>query len=452
MKGHKASAAIAVLVFILLSLANGMIFRGQSLLYRLESRNEAEQTMNALFTSQKVYDDFGSAIEQNATLKDRVLGLGLYDVQGKGLYSWGEVPATYSAAGLPALDEGNQVRLYSENEKNHSLVLILRPTRMIPPPHPREGFPAYTGAAAAETTAAEKMAIAAAAAAAYEADNNFPKPRSFMLELLRDSDVVFLELRQPELWRKTYLMRILFPIVEIILAGLVFFIRLLVVRNREFLDRLEKQKNLVVLGTAASTLAHEIKNPLLAIRLQTSILEKTLPEESKMEVGIINTEVERLSRLTTRVNDYLRDPKGFPTILDPAEIASEAGLRLCGRSLVEAGTSGLRILMDPERYRSILENLLRNAIESGGNPEEISIAMEARNGKVNIDVLDRGKGIAPADKARVFDPFFTTKSQGTGIGLAICVRFAKEVGGTISLERREGGGTRARLALPEAVS
>jgi len=446
-KGYKASAAIAILVFILLSIANGTIFRGQGLLYRLESRNEAEQTMNALFTSQRVYDDFGSAIEQNAALKDRILGLGLYDIQGKGLYSWGEVPAAYSAAGLPAQDEGNQVRLYSENEKNRSLVLILRPTRMIPPPHPSEGFPAYTDAAAAE-----KMAIEAAAATAYEADDSFPKPRSLMLELLRDSDVVFLELRQPELWRKTYLMRILFPIVEIILAGLVFFIRLLLVRNREFLDRLEKQKSLVVLGTAASTLAHEIKNPLLAIRLQTSILEKTLPEESKMEVGIINTEVERLSRLTTRVNDYLRDPKGFPSLLDPAEIASEAGLRLCGRSLVEAGTSDLRILIDPERYRSILENLLRNAIESGGNPEEIRIAMEARNGKVNIDVLDRGKGIAPADKARIFDPFFTTKSQGTGIGLAICVRFAKEAGGTISLERREGGGTLARLALPEAVS
>ncbi|HWR11236.1 MAG TPA: HAMP domain-containing sensor histidine kinase [Rectinemataceae bacterium] len=438
MKGHKASAAIAILVFILLSMANGMIFRGQSLLYRLESRNEAEQTLNALFTSQKVYDDFGSAIEQNATLKDRVLGLGLYDVQGKGLYSWGEVPATYSVTGLPALDEGNQVRLYSENEKNRSLVLILRPTRMIPPPHPREGFPVYTDAAAA--------------AAAYEADKNFAKPRSLMLELLRDSDVVFLELRQPELWRKTYLMRFLFPVVEIILAGLVFFIRLLVVRNREFLDRLEKQKSLVVLGTAASTLAHEIKNPLLAIRLQTSILEKTLPEASKMEVGIINTEVERLSRLTTRVNDYLRDPKGFPSLLDPAEIASEAGLRLCGRSLVESETSKARILIDSERYRSILENLLRNAIESGGNPEEIHIVIETMNGKVNIEVLDRGKGIAPADKARVFDPFFTTKSQGTGIGLAICVRFAKEVGGTISLERREGGGTCAMLTLPEAVA
>jgi signal transduction histidine kinase len=112
----------------------------------------------------------------------------------------------------------------------------------------------------------------------------------------------------------------------------------------------------------------------------------------------------------------------------------------------------LRIRIDPERYRSILENLLRNAIESGGNPEEIRIVMEARNGKVNIDVLDRGKGMAPADKARIFDPFFTTKSQGTGIGLAICVRFAKEAGGTICLEQREGGGTLARLTLPEAVA
>ena len=156
--------------------------------------------------------------------------------------------------------------------------------------------------------------------------------------------------------------------------------------------------------------------------------------------------------LRIRIMSFIYRIKGFPSLLDPAEIASEAGLRLCGRSLVETGTSNLRILMDPERYRSILENLLRNAIESGGNPEEIRIALEARNGKVNIEVLDRGKGIAPADKVRVFDPFFTTKSQGTGIGLAICVRFAKEAGGAISLERREGGGTCARLSLPEAVA
>ena len=92
MKAHKTSAGIALLAFLLLTAANCVIFRGLSLLYRLESRNEAEQTMNTLFTSLRIYDDFGTAIEQNDTLKQRILGIGIYGPGGGRLYSWGEVP------------------------------------------------------------------------------------------------------------------------------------------------------------------------------------------------------------------------------------------------------------------------------------------------------------------------------------------------------------------------
>lgn len=422
---RRTTAAIACLAFLLLSAVAWMIFQGLGMLYRLEGRNKAEQTMNTLFTSLRFYDDFGTAIERDAALKDSVLGMGLYTVEGEKLYFWGKVPDRYDAAALPARDEGIQVRMYDENARHRSIILILRPTRMIPPPPPPDSEEA-------KVSTVDKSL----------------KPRSMMLELLRNTDVVFLELYQPEFWRKRALLGILFPITEIILACLAFFVRLLVVRNREFLDKLEQQKNLVVLGTAASTLAHEIKNPLLAIRLQTSIMEKTLPESAKTEVEIINAEVDRLSRLTIRVNDYLRDPKGFPALLDPAGIAAEVGLRLCGRQLVESAESEFRVFIDPERYRSILENLVRNALESGSDPESVAIAIGAQEGKVTIDVLDRGGGIAAANAARVFDPFYTTKSKGTGIGLSICERFAKEAAGTVSLDARPGGGTRARLSLP----
>ena len=319
--------------------------------------------------------------------------------------------------------------MYSENAKNHSLVLFLRPTRMIPPP-PRE--------------------ISGSGDSAGTAEANSSKPQSFMLELMRDADIVYLELRQPEYWKKTNLLAFLFPLVELFLAGLMFSIRFLVMRNREYQDRLEEQKSLVVLGTAASTLAHEIKNPLLAIRLQTSILEKTLPGGARGELGIINAEVDRLSRLTGRVGDYLRDPRGFPSNVNPAEVADEVGLRLCGRSLLEPGETVYRVFIDPERFRSILENLLMNAMESGGRQEDLAIEIHYGEQKVYVEVLDRGGGLSPEAKGKLFDPFFTTKSRGTGIGLAICGRFVHAAGGTISLESRPGGGTCARLILPEA--
>lgn len=427
MKGRRATALFAILIFLVLSLAGLAIVRGLGLLYTLESHNEAERSMNALFTSLRNYDDFGSAIEQSEALRSSVLGVGLYDGEGQSLYAWGQAPMRYLATGFPAGETGRDVRLYSENKAHRSVVLVMKPEAVAhgPPPHERQD-------AGAVTASSEER-----------------KPSSSMLDLMRHTDVLYLELRQPELWNKRSVLWTVYPAVELILAALIFFMRFLIVRNREYQERLEAQKNLVVLGTAASTLAHEIKNPLLAIRLQTSILRKTLPEDSKGEIEIIDAEVDRLSRLTTRVNDYLRDPRGFPVETAPAEVAAEVGSRLLGRALEIGGNRGLEVMIDPERLRSILENLLRNAIESGGDPAKISVELSFLEGKIRVDVLDRGPGISPDLENRSFAPFFTTKSKGTGIGLPICQRFAEAAGGSVRLFAREGGGTRARLELPE---
>ena len=425
MKTRTTSAIAAAIAFMLLSLASWAIFRGQRLLYSLEARNEAEQTLTALFTSLKNYDDFGAAIEQNAALKERIIGIGLFGPSGERIYAWGDTPESFvSSLDASQRQDGNE-RQYSEDPLRRSLQIILRPSRMIPPP-PREHGDGET----------------------MEPVTRVEGEKPLMLELMRRSEVLSLDLRQDRFWNRVTLLWIVYAGVELFLAAMIVLVRLLFLRNREYRETLERQKKLVVLGTAASTLAHEIKNPLLAIRLQASILEKTLPEASSAEVAIIKAEVDRLSKLTTRVNDFLRDPRGLPEFLDPAELANEIGRSLCGRDLVTGERLGLRVSIDPERCRSILENLMRNALESGGDESQVEIAVGAEGAAVNIDVLDRGSGIAAADMARIFDPFYTTKSRGTGIGLAICERFASAAGGSIELSSREGGGTRARLALP----
>ena len=425
MKTRTTSAIAAAIAFMLLSLASWAIFRGQRLLYSLEARNEAEQTLTALFTSLKNYDDFGAAIEQNAALKERIIGIGLFGPSGERIYAWGDTPESFvSSLDASQRQDGNE-RQYSEDPLRRSLRIILRPSRMIPPPPREHGDDGTT-----------------------EPVPRVEGEKPLMLELMRRSEVLSLDLRQDRFWNRVTLLWIVYAGVELFLAAMIVLVRLLFLRNREYRETLERQKKLVVLGTAASTLAHEIKNPLLAIRLQASILEKTLPEASSAEVAIIKAEVERLSKLTTRVNDFLRDPRGLPEFLDPAELANEIGRSLCGRDLVTGERLGLRVSIDPERCRSILENLMRNALESGGDESQVEIAVGAEGAAVNIDVLDRGSGIAAADMARIFDPFYTTKSRGTGIGLAICERFASAAGGSIELSSREGGGTRARLALP----
>jgi len=273
------------------------------------------------------------------------------------------------------------------------------------------------------------------------------RPRFF--ETLSAGDLVYLDLREPIYWRENRIRATLFPILVVLIAFGVLFVRSVYLRNLEYRLRIEEQKSLVILGTAASTLAHEIKTPIMSIRLQTGILERLFPGTAAKEIGIINSEVERLSLLSYRINDYLREPTGKPAAIDPATVAREVGQRMFGKDIVASKAETL-ILMDPERLRSVLENLLRNASESGSSESEIVVEFLRENGKAVIDVLDRGRGIAAEDRKKLFKTFFTTKSRGSGIGLTICRRFVESAGGTISLDGRPDGGVRARISIPEA--
>jgi len=421
MKTRVVSVGLAVLSFAALTAAAVVIFRGMDVRVHLESRNDGERTINQLFTSLRDFKDFGTAIEGTPSLLQKIIGVAVYSDTGGLLYSWGTVRGSYSSADFRSMNETERMaEMYIENASTSSTVILLHPLREGPPPPPPGDGEGHDGRS---------------------------EP-SFMSDTLRKANLISLEIRQPAFWREKKLQTVLFPIVEALLAALVVFVRFLILRNGEYRSRIEQQKNLVVLGTAASTLAHEIKNPLLTIRLQTGILARSAPGVGNRELSIIDDEVDRLSMLSHRVNDILRDPAGSPQLVDAVDIAVEVASRLCGRINFKRPGPLPRVRIDPERLRSILENLLRNAMESGGPEEDVAIEFAGGNGQVRIGVLDRGTGIPRNDRGRVFDPFFTTKSRGTGIGLAVCRRFVLAAGGMISIDDRAGGGTRAQVVLP----
>jgi two-component system sensor histidine kinase HydH len=289
-------------------------------------------------------------------------------------------------------------------------------------------------------------------------NNNQSRPRfvmrqggnSWFFNSLFSGKYYYIDITHPAYWRTRNSTAVLGALFIAAFLVLIVYVRHLYIRNREYRDRIESQKNLVVLGTAASTLAHEIKNPLSSIRLQTGILEKLCPDNGKEEVAIINEEVDRLSALTYRVNDYLREAKGNPVPVNIAELVAETGRRLCGRNLASPSSEKIAVIYaDPERLRSVFENLIRNALESGGAPDKVETCVVKANNIVTITVSDRGNGIAGEDLGRIFDPFFTKKSTGTGIGLSISKRFTEAAGGTVTLENREGGGAEAKAVFPE---
>lgn len=231
------------------------------------------------------------------------------------------------------------------------------------------------------------------------------------------------------------------------IAGICFlyyFVLRIYRENRSYKEQMVKQENLVNLGQAARTLTHEIKNPLSAITIQIALLKRQLQGSYSEELGLIEHEVQRLIQLTNRVSDFLKNPEGQPEQIDMAElINSLLPLFSYDITVLPSSEKHAFILFDPERLRSVLENLLKNAVESceGRDPKvEVEIVLGRKN-MYHVFIRDRGNGIKKSDTEKLFDPFFTTKIHGSGIGLSISRQFLRARGGDIKLYPRDGGGT-----------
>lgn len=258
---------------------------------------------------------------------------------------------------------------------------------------------------------------------------------------------LFFEIAPGPDWGRERLLAAARIALPLVLAALMVLAGVLYRRGSDYRRRLAAQERLVRLGEASRALAHEIKNPLSAIRIQTGLLAKTLPEDRRSDLRIIEEETQRLALLADRIGDFLRDPVGRPEPLELERFLGELALRYDRRLQVRfAGQGPVRVRFDRERLRSVLENLIRNALESmDGQPAELECS--AGRHQVEVAVLDRGPGIPPEIRDKIFDPFFTSKVQGSGFGLSIARRFVEAAGGTLALEDRPGGGTRARIVL-----
>ena len=233
------------------------------------------------------------------------------------------------------------------------------------------------------------------------------------------------------------------------------FLYLMVLRifhqNSRYRETLRRQESLVRLGEAARTLTHEIKNPLSAIRIELAILKREVPPELMDDVRIIDHETDRLKKLTDKVSDYLRNPVGNPIALDIVnELKDLIPLFPDGVRWNRGSAESVIVQFDPDRLRSVLENLVKNAVEAcegKGVDVEIEVA-DDRRGHCHVYIRDRGKGLAESDGKRIFDPFYTTKIHGSGIGLAISQQFVRAADGSLRLYSRDGGGTVAEVSLP----
>jgi two-component system sensor histidine kinase HydH len=214
----------------------------------------------------------------------------------------------------------------------------------------------------------------------------------------------------------------------------------------------ERERRLVALGRASSVIAHELRNPLAALKGHAQLLVEDLQGPSRTKADRVVEGAERLERLTGVLLDFVRDGPLDIRAVTPSELAGAALLDL-PRERVRVDLTGAPASLDVDRERMALalRNLLQNAVQAtpeGAAPVELRIVGGAGGREVVIEVRDHGPGLAADMAGQIFEPFVTTKTRGTGLGLTVARRIAEQHSGTLTGETHREGGAVFRLVVP----
>jgi nitrogen fixation/metabolism regulation signal transduction histidine kinase len=216
--------------------------------------------------------------------------------------------------------------------------------------------------------------------------------------------------------------------------------------------RLQLTEELAAWQTVARGLAHELKNPLTAMRMAVARVARLGSAPATESAQLLGEQIDVLLRMTDSFSQFARLPAPRKVPVDLAELLRETSTLYAGGAPVpvECVTDALRLDGDPDQLRRAFGNLIKNALEAS-RPGDGAVEIEARrsSGKACIWVRDRGAGIgARLDGAQLLRSLGTTKPQGSGLGLPIAQKIVHEHGGTLTLEPREGRGAQAVVELP----
>jgi signal transduction histidine kinase len=221
------------------------------------------------------------------------------------------------------------------------------------------------------------------------------------------------------------------------------------------IEEQERMTRLAATGELAATLAHEIKNPLNAIGgAATYIGKNTKGSLAKEFVSIITSEVSRINKLTTTLMSFSKTAAPNPEPNDLNKVVRDSLSLLSKESpdlnvtVIKELEDGLPLVdFDYNQIKQVIINLLINAHDAVSKNGEIKLRTWHTKNKTYLAVEDNGTGISPEIIQNIFNPFFTTKTRGTGLGLAVSKRIAKEHGGDLTVKSSPGEGSTFTLVL-----
>jgi signal transduction histidine kinase len=225
--------------------------------------------------------------------------------------------------------------------------------------------------------------------------------------------------------------------------------------------RLVQHEKLASIGRMAATIAHEIRNPLTSVKLniQKVAEEESFAEVVKAHLGLSLEGIDQIERFIKELLNFTRVQE-LSLVRFPLEQVVDESLKVVRDILVQkniavekAYAEGLpAILMDGDKMRQVLLNVIRNAHEALEDGGKISIACDAveDGGRkmVRIRIADNGPGIPEKDWENIFEPFFSTKPSGFGLGLANARKIVEQHNGTIRVGKRRGRGSAFVIHIP----
>jgi len=211
-------------------------------------------------------------------------------------------------------------------------------------------------------------------------------------------------------------------------------------------QELRRADRLAELGALSAQLAHEIRNPLAAMRGSAQLLSPGADPDTLRLLGILTREADRLGELVTDFLVFARPPAPVLRSCDLDELVHQT-LELLAADPLASGVAidvlpgGLHAEVDPDQVRQVLLNLLRNALAAAGKGGRVRTFFSQVDGQVRIHVWDSGGSIASADLPHLFEPFFTKRPGGTGLGLSTVHSIVRAHGGEIQVSSSPGTGT-----------
>ena len=225
-------------------------------------------------------------------------------------------------------------------------------------------------------------------------------------------------------------------------------------------DRLLVQERLAAAGQIATGMAHEVKNPLSAIKTFAQYLPEKYadPEFRRKFFRIVQAEIDRINTIVQQLSDFA---KPAPPRFQPIRLASVVDDTLellsgqCLKQGIEIqkafGENGQLVQVDPQQIKQALLNLFLNSLEAMPAGGRLRVETQLDPPYLTLRIVDTGSGIPPEHGEQVWDPFFTTKERGMGLGLAIVRGVVERHGGQVSITGRPGQGTVVSLNLPLIV-